>query len=80
VPTPFWSPRAEDLLAELGASAGGLSAAEAARRLRQVGPNRISDAHAATALGLLLNQFRSPLVLLLLFAMTLSLLGETTAG
>ena len=54
---------------------------EADRRLLRFGPNRSSDTRTITPLGLLLNQFRSPLVILLLFAMTLSLfLGETTDG
>jgi Mg2+-importing ATPase len=81
MPQPFWSGPIEKVLAELAARPDGLSQIEADERLLRLGPNRRSDVGAITPLGLLLNQFRSPLVLLLLFAMTLSLfLGETTDG
>jgi Mg2+-importing ATPase len=79
MPAPFWAAPIETALAELGTRPEGLAQVEAGRRRLQYGPNRISATHTATPLGLLLNQFRSPLVLLLLFAMALSLfLGETT--
>ena len=78
---PFWSAPIETVLAEFAARPDGLTQVEADRRLLRFGPNRSSDARKTRPLGLLLNQFRSPLVLLLLFAMTLSLfLGETTDG
>jgi P-type Mg2+ transporter len=78
---PFWASPIEANLAGLGTCTDGLTQVEADRRLLQFGPNRISDSRTLTPLGLLLNQFRSPLVILLLFAMTLSLfLGETTDG
>lgn len=81
MPEPFWSAPIETVLAEFAARPDGLSQAEADQRLLRLGPNRRSDAAAITSLGLLLNQFRSPLVILLLFAMTLSqFLGETTDG
>jgi P-type Mg2+ transporter len=81
MPAAFWASPIEAGLAELGTCGDGLTQVEADRRLLQLGPNRTSDIRTLTPLGLLLNQFRSPLVLLLLFAMTLSLfLGETTDG
>jgi Mg2+-importing ATPase len=77
----FWASPVETNLADLGAQPDGLTQVEAARRLLEAGPNRTSDIHAMGPLRLLLNQFRSPLVILLLFAMMLSLfLGETTDG
>jgi len=79
MPAPFWAAPIETALAELGTRPEGLAQVEAGRRLLQYGPNRISATRTTTPLGLLLNQFRSPLVLLLLFAMALSLfLGQTT--
>jgi Mg2+-importing ATPase len=76
---PFWAAPTEALLSELGTRPEGLTRSEAERQLRRFGPNRTTDVRAITPLGLLLNQFRSPLVLLLLFAMVLSLfLGDTT--
>ena len=78
---PLWASPIEANLAELGAGTDGLTQVEADRRLLQFGPNRTSDTRSLAPLGLLLNQFRSPLVILLLFAMTLSLfLGEMTDG
>jgi Cation transporter/ATPase, N-terminus len=56
---------AEDVLARLGSSAAGLSGDEAARRLRAVGPNAVRS-HRARALPVLMNQLRSPLLVLLL--------------
>jgi len=47
---------------------GGLTAAEAARRLAAVGPNQIAPARQRAALLELLVRFRNPLVLLLLVA------------
>src|SRR6185369_17306098 len=81
MPAPFWASPIEGVLAELGTRPDGLIRIEAERRLVRFGPNRSYDIRKITPLGLLLNQFRSPLVILLLFAMTLSLfLGETTDG
>ncbi len=81
MPAPFWASPIETVLAELGTRPDGLTQVEADRQLLRFGPNRSSDTRKITPLGLLLNQFRSPLVILLLFAMTLSLfLGETTDG
>jgi P-type Mg2+ transporter len=78
---PFWSAPIETVLTELAARPDGLTQIEAERQQLRFGPNRRSDTRKTTPLGLLLNQFRSPLVLLLLFAMALSLfLGETTDG
>jgi len=81
MPAPFWTSPIETILAGLATRPEGLTQIEADRQLLRFGPNRSSDTRKVTALGLLLNQFRSPLVLLLLFAMALSLfLGETTDG
>ena len=76
---PFWSAPTPALLSSLSATPAGLTSAEAARRLTADGPNSTGDGRGESAWRLLLNQFRNPLVLLLLFAMTLSFfLGETT--
>ena len=75
--TPFWSLPVEDLMARLGATPGGLSSAEAGQRLSRVGPNRVADETGQTALRLLWRQFASPLVLILLFGASISLMmGE----
>jgi Mg2+-importing ATPase len=65
---PYWSRPAEDLLRELGSSPAGLSAAEADLRLRRDGPNAVREEAGLSTAGLLLRQFQSPLVLILIFA------------
>ncbi len=53
-----------DVLARLGSDRAGLTAAEAARRLRAAGPNAVRS-HRARALPVLGRQLRSPLLILL---------------
>ena len=55
---------AADVLARLGSTEQGLAEAEAARRLRAVGPNAVRS-HRARALPVLGRQLRSPLLILL---------------
>jgi Mg2+-importing ATPase len=57
----------DDVLAQLGATAAGLSTAEANRRLATQGPNAVRS-HRARALPVLWHQIRSPLLGLLLAA------------
>jgi Mg2+-importing ATPase len=71
---PFWSVPPGDLIRHLGSSVDGFSAAAAADRLREVGPNRLADRPRSKAALLLLRQFSSPIVLLLVGAALLSLL------
>lgn len=73
---PFWSQPLDRLLTSLNSSADGLSSAEAARRLQQYGPNTLKAGQQVTALGLLLNQFKSPLVLILVFAVIASAFAQ----
>lgn len=69
----FWSKGSEDLLQTMQTTGeSGLSQAEAAKRLGQAGPNRIHDKEQVTPLGLFLGQFKSPIVLILVFATLLS--------
>jgi len=56
---------AEAVAAELGSSPQGLGSAEAEERLRTLGAN-VLRYHRVTPLGVLLRQFRNPLMLLLL--------------
>ena len=74
----FWSLAPNDLMAQLGAAPGGLTSAEAKRRLLLSGPNRLHTRKRTDVLILLLAQFKSPLILILLGAVILSFfLGET---
>ncbi|HXH22343.1 MAG TPA: cation-translocating P-type ATPase [Dehalococcoidia bacterium] len=76
---PWHALTAAEVLSVLGVSPGaGLSAAEAARRLRDLGPNLAPAARGRPATLLLLAQFRSILVYVLLVAGAVSLaLGDT---
>jgi Mg2+-importing ATPase len=71
-PAAYWSLPPEQLLSALHASKTGLQPADAAQRLKQYGPNTIRARQQATALRLLLSQFKSPLVLILIFAAIVS--------
>jgi Cation transporter/ATPase, N-terminus len=79
VPLPFWSLAAGDLLARLGTTAQGLSSDAARDRLAQYGSNRLTPKRRTDALTLLLAQFESPIVLILVFAALLSLFARDSA-
>ena len=68
----FWSLAPDDLMAQLRADPGGLTSAEAKRRLLRSGPNRLHTRKRTDVLTLLLAQFKSPLILILLGAVILS--------
>lgn len=58
----------EQLAAALGTHSAGLNPDEATNRLAQFGPNRIHEAQAQNPLRILLHQFQSPLVVVLVIA------------
>ncbi|MDT3687201.1 MAG: magnesium-translocating P-type ATPase [Pseudorhodoplanes sp.] len=72
--TAFWSQDTASLLAALGTSLQGLPTRQAAERLRVHGRNTVEDRTETSAPRLLLQQFRSPLVLILIFGAAASLL------
>jgi len=63
----FWSRDASGLLAELGSGIHGLTSIEAARRLQTEGPNALGEDSGTGVVRLVLAQFKSPLVLILVF-------------
>jgi len=68
----FWNIPADELLSSLGTSLKGLPRKVAEERLRQSG-SQITGTHAKTnQIKLFLSQFKSPVILLLLFAAALS--------
>ena len=69
----FWSLSCAALLDKLQTSVQALTSSEAQERIRRYGPNRIKAARRTDSLALLLAQFKSPTVLILLFAAALSL-------
>lgn len=64
----YWSIPPAALLTRLGSSPTGLTTAEAQRRLTIYGPNTLTLTQQATALRLLLAQFKNPLLLILVVA------------
>ena len=65
------------LFERLGTSEGGLSSSEAAARLREFGPNEIEEAGGPRWWRILLGQFKSPVIYILIGAVVVSaLIGE----
>ena len=69
----YWSVTESELAASLHSGVNGLSSAQAQAQLAISGLNQIEDATRLSALRLLLRQFESPLVLILVFAAAVSL-------
>lgn len=77
----FWSVPAEDVLKNLDASKDGLSDAAAKDRLSRFGPNAFRPMKGNGTLHLLAAQFKSPIVIILFFAIILSFfLNEVVDG
>jgi Mg2+-importing ATPase len=78
-PVEYWSLTSEQLFSILKTSEKGLGQLDVDGRLKQYGLNALEKQHQATALGLFLSQFKSPLVLILIFAAIISIVvGEWT--
>ena len=72
-PPSFWSLPAAELLAQLQTTPLGISSDEARQRLTRFGSNLLTPRKRSDSLALFLNQFKSPITLILLFAAGLSL-------
>jgi Mg2+-importing ATPase len=68
----FWSQSIGELIEQLETCPDGLTSREAKRRLARYGPNRLQPSKRTDAFTLLLSQFKSPLILILLGAAALS--------
>jgi Mg2+-importing ATPase len=68
----FWSVLAQDALRELQATAEGLTSAEAAGRRAYYGNNSLKPQKRFSTLSLLLGQFKSPIIIILLVATALA--------
>lgn len=71
-PLTYWAMDEEAVLTSLHASGDGLSASEAAGRMKAFGPNSLGQNGSHPAISALLRQFRSPLVLILVAAAAIS--------
>ena len=68
----FWALSTDDALSQLETNKNGLTQDEAQKRLVRFGANLLKPKSKTDTLTLLTNQFRSPLVLILIFAAILS--------
>ena len=72
-PQSFWSISVKELFNSLQATANGLTNVEAKKRLASYGVNSLKPQKRLDAFTLLVSQFKSPIILILLFATGLSL-------
>jgi len=72
LPPLFWNVSITEMLQKLDTSKDGLTSDEARQRLARYGANRLKSSKRSDALTLLLNQFKSPIILILFFATGLS--------
>ncbi len=68
----FWSVPATEMLKQLQTAENGLAGEEARERLRRFGSNLLRPPKRSDTFALLLGQFKSPIILILLFATGLS--------
>lgn len=68
--------KTEDVLAVLKTSGHGLSSEEALRRVAEYGPNRLAEEERIKRLKIILHQFTSPLIYILLIASVVTFLLE----
>ena len=71
--TPFWSVPSLELLQQLQTTPQGLMSDEVQQRLLRYGSNLLKPKKKSDALTLLFAQFKSPIILILIFAAGLSL-------
>lgn len=69
---PFWSIPVVELLQQLQTTPQGLTSQQASQHLSQYGANRLKPKRKSDAFSLLLAQFQSPIILILIFAAGLS--------
>jgi Mg2+-importing ATPase len=70
---PFWNLPISQVLQQTHSTIAGLSHQEAEQRLNEYGANSLEQTHKSSAWILFLNQFKSPIILILIFAAVLSL-------
>ena len=75
----YWALTTEQLIAALHTTDNGIQQTDAESRIKQYGLNVLKAQRRTTTFGLLLSQFKSPLVLILIFASIVSaFVGEWT--
>ncbi len=71
--SPFWSLSTDQALQQTRTTIAGLSRQDAKQRLIKYGANSLKQTHKSSEWMLLLNQFKSPIILILVFAAVLSI-------
>ncbi|ROL56127.1 magnesium-translocating P-type ATPase [Bacteroidetes/Chlorobi group bacterium Naka2016] len=72
IPEKYWETEIDELLQQLETSITGLSEAEAKKRLSIFGHNVLKKKKKKTRLSLFFDQFKSPIILILIFASVVS--------
>ncbi|MBD2682831.1 MULTISPECIES: HAD-IC family P-type ATPase [Nostoc] len=75
----FWSLSSDRVLQQMHSTTAGLSRQDAKQRLSEFGANSLKQKHKSSAWMLLLNQFKSPIILILIFAAVLSIFLKDAA-
>lgn len=76
---PFWSLSTDQVLEQTHSTIAGLSRQDAKQRLSQYGANSLKQKRKSSHWTLLLNQFKSPVILILIFAAVLSIFLKDAA-
>ena len=69
----FWSYDLDDILKRLKTNKAGLSSKEAEERIDKYGQNIFEEKKSSSKLGIFINQFKSPIIMILIFAAILSM-------
>ena len=72
--------QSEDVLAQQGVSATGLSTQEAGRRLKQYGPNKLKEGKKKSLLSRFFAELANPMLLILIGAAAVSAVTSALSG
>ncbi|MEG3940221.1 magnesium-translocating P-type ATPase [Microcoleus sp. S36b_A3] len=75
----FWNLPADRVLTQVKSTPAGLSSQDAQQHLSEYGANSLKQKQQSNSLTLLLNQFKSPIILILIFAAVLSIFLKDAA-
>ena len=77
----FWTYESKDMLKKLNADENGLSGREAEKRIDKYGQNILEERRSSSNLEMFINQFKNPIIIILIFAAFLSIfLKDYTDG
>ena len=77
----FWTYESKDMLKKLNADENGLSSREAEKRIDKYGQNILEERRSSSNLEMFINQFKNPIIIILIFAAFLSIfLKDYTDG